>query len=91
MTAVDAWPREEALYRFRIYLLRHGAEIPEVVAAMPSAEALGVALVTLKAEGDLGGGCVGIMDTHARQIDRVWDGEHAHVGEWLVNPYERRR
>ncbi len=70
--------------RFRIYRLCPGETDPELVATCASAEAVGVALVTLGREGEfdpMSGDCaVGILDTEG-ETGRKWI-----IKPWLASP-----
>lgn len=67
-------PRGEGPYRYRIYRLR-GGEL-ELLGAAPDAPCMGVALVTMHAEGEF------IVDDSVGVLDTIED-----PGHWIVNPF----
>lgn len=65
--------------RYRIYRLRHDLEEPELVATCGSHEAVGVALMTLGAEGEFDRASVGVLDALAGG---------GGDPKWKLNPWE---
>lgn len=72
----DSHAPRDLFNRYRLYRMKYDAL--ELVATAASAEDVGVALVTLGAEGEFFGTCVGILDTHGNEED----------GTWVLNPFE---
>lgn len=72
----DEVPRDKT-HRYRIY--RQVYDEIDLVATATTAEDVGVAIITLGAEGAFTGSCVGILDT---------EGTTAKQGTWILNPWD---
>jgi hypothetical protein len=79
------WPRIPE-FRYRLYAVLPGCS-PEVLAAAPDMEGIGVAILTLHEDEKQAGGCladrgrIGVLDT-APAPGRA-------SGEWIVLPWDR--
>lgn len=79
MSIVPDWRSDEE--RFGLYVIRNG-EL-QLLATCCCPESIGVALCVLAGEGEFEGAeGFGVLDSH---------GEPNTPGEWLVNPFNRRR
>jgi hypothetical protein len=72
----DEVPRNKD-HRFRIY--RQLYDEIDLVATATTAEDVGVAIITLGAEGVFSHSCVGILDSH---------GTDKKPGSWVINPWD---
>lgn len=79
LLARDEVPRTPA-HRYRVYRMAYD-KLGLMATATTSAD-VGDALIALGAEGDFGGYCVGILDTH---------GSDETQGTWVVNPFDTTR
>ena len=81
VNASSGIPREDVprdlAHRFRIYKMVYDELV--LLATASTAEDVGVAIVALGNEGQLAGGCLGLLDTHGTDEAR---------GSWTVQPWD---
>ncbi len=70
--------------RYRIFKVVNGGP-PEIVATVPTLEAIGPALYTLGTEGEFDDACLGLQDA----LDRFDDKQDRYVGRWILKPWQK--